>query len=122
MFSPLQNTERSGVFLREFNSVFKGNNVWYTPASNLDYILSGDTCVSSIHQNRPIFHKVNVFPHLKMLTDRKYSLHMLTQFSKRDCVQNITVSNLDHIPRGDTCVPSIHQNRPIFHKVKVSPT
>jgi hypothetical protein len=37
----------------------KGNKVQDTLVSNVDHILPGDTCVSSIHQNRTIFHRVN---------------------------------------------------------------
>jgi hypothetical protein len=67
-------------FLERFTQFSKGNNLQDTAASNLYHILPRDTCVSSDLQYRPILHRMK--SHLKMLTDKEYSLERAMQFSK----------------------------------------
>jgi hypothetical protein len=63
-----------------------------------------------------------MFLSLENIDSREYSFHMLTQYSQGKNVHENAVSKLDVIVPGDTFVSSIQQNRPIFHKVNVSPT
>jgi uncharacterized membrane protein len=54
--------------------------------------------------------------------DRVYFFDMPTHYSKENNVHETEVSELDGILPGDTCVSLILLNRPIFHKINVSPT
>jgi hypothetical protein len=74
--SPLENTNRKKAFLSHTNSVLKGKQCADTPACNLDGIVPGDTCVSSIQQYRPIFHKLNDSPTCNHLLVRSIPLKL----------------------------------------------
>jgi hypothetical protein len=57
-----------------------------------------------------------------MLKDRKYSFHMLIQFSKGNNVQDTAASMLDGFLPEDTPISTFQQDRPIFREANVSPT
>jgi hypothetical protein len=84
-------------------------------ATNIECFPSRDSCVSSTQLSRPIWSKLSVSPH-ENLDGQAVFLSTLTQFSQGNKVLDAPPSNLGGFLLRDTCVSTIHPNRPILNK------
>jgi hypothetical protein len=99
----------------------QGNNVPVPLVHKIHGYFLRWTCVLTIHVNRLIWSKMNLFPPSNFWFAVRIPLKTITQLWQGSNVLDTAASNVDHFPWRDTCVPSPQLTRPLWSKQSLSP-